>query len=292
MQSAEASEVLYSSDIATGKVAIPQGVYHVLGRTDLRPVTIKCRDGTSRVVTPPNKTIDIQFSEVRRENVFWRCDHYAKRMHRYLTYSLRHPVPLFCVFMGNDFRFNIYFHSEPSAYFPPEVMICNEAKEQEWLNYLLEKYELTERLLTRLVEGTTEDRAIFSAADSFYLDNIELAYLSAWRTIDIIAEEELALQAQAYSNGMRSNYADYFSSIMPKLLSGRTVKINKFVRAKVALSSAIGFSDEAKLHKWHELRNHVVHSSLSSEQFREMLNELPELRNASIALLSAKLGLP
>lgn len=292
MQSAEAWEALYGLDIATSKVPIRQGDYHVLGRTDLRPVTIKCPDRASRVVTPPNKTIDIQFNEVQRGNVFWRCDHYAKRIHRYLTYSLRYAVPLFCVFIGNDFRFNIYFHSEPGAYYPPEAMICNEAKEQEWLQYLLARYELAERLLTRLVEGTAEDRAIFSAADSLYLDNIELAYLSAWKTIDIIAEEELELQAQAYSKGIKGNYANYFSSIMSKLLSGRTVRVDKFDRAKVALSSAIGFSDEARLRKWYDLRNDVAHSSLSTEQFRELLNELPELRNTSLLLLSARLGLP
>lgn len=291
MPSNQAWDALYGSGVVKNSASLSSDEYVVLARTDLKPLELRSHDGRPiRTIVPPNETIMMAFKAEERKAAFWKMGHISMRVMRFLAYSLKYPVPVFFVHIGKSLLFNEYHDRDYSSYYPPGLITQTAAsrkEEDEWSDYLRERFSEARELLSRVETDSLMDRAITAVGTAFSADDPEFAYLGAWKGIELVADRDLKESARRFKVGMADDESAYFSQIMGKLFSGEKFKLDTLDKVKKTLLTRAAFDNSDEIQKYYNLRNKIAHSTPDAHDYQETISLLPALRNLSSLVVDA-----
>ncbi len=292
MPSSEAWNALYGHQIVKNSKSLPDYEFWMLARTDFLPVTLKDDIGNAiRTVTPLNETFAEKITTKTTTDPIWKLSDSAKRVSRYIAYVLRYQAPIFFVFVGKNLLFNQYHGLEVADYYPPSLLVgtATDKEENEWREYLRNGFSETKKLLVDIKMDTCLDRIITAVGISFSVVDAEFAYLSAWKGIELLADDDFRNSASLFKRGVKSDEYDYFSQIMQKLFSGESVKLDTLDKVKTTLLRRIDYDNEDNIKKYYHLRNKIAHSTPDSVDYRSIVETLPELINLSAQVVHSAL---
>jgi hypothetical protein len=265
MPTSEAWNALYKHKIVKEQNNLPSNEYHILARTDLRPMNIQDDyDGRVRTIAPPNKCYEAEIVEDDRSTAFWKCNNMARKISLYVAYSVGYAVPMFCIYVGKDMLFQYeYVPFGLAAY----DYLREEAKKEEWFNSLKKGYGKAEELLNKVPDSGYLDRAICSAGIACIGIDEELSFLSSWKVIELISEND-------FCGYMKDN----------------SVKKWKFCKVMSTLKRRKISVNKTEVCDMYQIRNKIAHSALNAEDFRKMMDKFSILRELSLQVLASALG--
>jgi len=264
MPTSEAWNALYKHKIVRERNNLPSNEYHILARTDLKPMNIQDDyNGPVRTIEPPNKCYEAEIVEDDRSKAFWKCNNMARKISLYVAYSVGYAVPMFCIYVGKEMLLPEYVPFGLTAYY----YLLEEAKNDERFNSLKKGYGKAEELLNKVPNSGYLDRAICSAGIACIGIDEELSFLSSWKVIELISENDFC-----------------------RYIKDNSVKISKFCKIMSTLKRRKISVNETEVHDMYQIRNKIAHSALNAEEFRKMMDKFSILRELSLQVLASVLG--
>jgi hypothetical protein len=214
----------------------------------------------AHILQPPNGTVKYHFHEADRALSVWKLYLGAKRIRNCVAFLAEIPIPFRYVFLSKTLKYPFNDTQDLLRYHPEtRVAIQNPALLKPWFDHVGESFALAADLLHRLSLDSALGRAVSLAGGAIWTDDPEDSFLSAWRSVDVIAK----LDYSEISN--RGDPAADASITEDERDWSDSRKIRE------ALSRRVPGLDPRLVGKLNELRGKVAHDTVTATAYRQLL---------------------
>jgi hypothetical protein len=294
---AEARRVLLGSPLVKRRDSLPRGELWVLGRTiypwmELTPhgpepvrVAPQNADFRAKVEGPSQGEVAerVEFSVASAEVL-------VRRARNFMAGVADVRVPMVLVRVSEFVLFPETFPADWTEFYPIEFT-TDPQRYVPWARRLEQSARDAGRLLEELPLGSPEDRALRCLGEAVHTRtyDLETAFLSLWRSMEVVAAADLASAREDYEKGGREAARPYLELHAGQLLSEKPSRISGLSKVTISAKRRAAHVPLDRLREFNELRGAIAHGTTSPAQFAKVQRGYAELEEIARSMVSSTL---
>ena len=288
---AEADPIIYGDPEIKSHKEITVGTCIVVARTVMLPLVPIGEDGKSvaEPMYPPALTLKLTILEPKEDLQMVHAILGAERIRDYLAYSTGVRIPIRWVMASRRFLFPQQFLFSGESYMPAELLI-GRTPYADWAREIERGMLRAQRLLDTAEPDSPLDRAVDLIGRAITTEDRESCFLYSWRAIETISAMDLEVARDAAKRGDLRAGDSYVGPQLTDFLKGEEeIQLSIGLRCAVTLAGRVPGFDAQKGRKWYRLRGRVAHAGLSAEDYRDVLQAVPEVLGLARTCVASKL---